>query len=405
MSSAAMLRYSNHPAADHLPQMSSEGYIAFRDHMRSNGYDPRHPIVLYQGQILDGRHRYRAALELGLEPVFITVEDGANPWEVAITGELRRNYETEVQRVLCLQPLVDASAAWQEQQRQVQDAANAARSAAAKEQHAVSNPRAGETMDYGGTTKGGPTIPDEPATKPANRQRAEALAAVLGVGRRAVESAEWLKRNAEPAVTDAVKAGTTNPAEARRMTRHVVVKQRLDAVAAQEVVAPTGLFDVIVIDPPWAMEKIKRDLYPDQVAFDYPTMGEAELAGMTIPCADDCHVWVWTTHKFLPMAFRLLDAWGLKYVCTFVWHKPGGFQVVGLPQYNCEFALYARRGSPQFIDTKAFPVCFDAPRGAHSEKPEQFYDVVRRVTAGRRLDMFNRRPIDGFTTWGNEAAA
>jgi N6-adenosine-specific RNA methylase IME4 len=190
-----------------------------------------------------------------------------------------------------------------------------------------------------------------------------------------------------------------------REIRHKQVAAHIETLVSKESAPPTGQYDVIVIDPPWPMEKIERDCRPNQVLFGYPVMTEEELAVLELPMAENCHVWVWTTHKFLPMAFRLLAKWDLKYCCTFVWHKPGGFQPAGLPQFNCEFALYARRGSPVFADTKDFMVCFNGERGEHSEKPDEFYELLRRTTAGQRLDMFNRRKIDGFQGWGKEAVA
>lgn len=168
--------------------------------------------------------------------------------------------------------------------------------------------------------------------------------------------------------------------------------------------ALVGRYETIVIDPPWDMAKIERDVRPNQVEFDYPTMGEDELAALPIGsiAADDCHLFCWTTQRFLPAALRLIEAWGFRYVLTMVWHKPGGFQPLGLPQYNCEFVVYARCGSPHFADTKAFNCCFEAPRREHSRKPDEFYDVIRRVTVGPRVDVFSREPRDGFAQHGNE---
>lgn len=171
-----------------------------------------------------------------------------------------------------------------------------------------------------------------------------------------------------------------------------------------------GEYSVLIVDPPWPMEKIERDVRPNQAGFDYPTMDEGELEAFgketLVPImAADCHVFIWTTQKFLPMSLRLLDAWGgLRYVLTMVWHKPGGFQPIGLPQYNCEFIVYARAGSPSFVDTKAFNCCFEAPRREHGRKPDEFYDVIRRVTVGARIDIFSREEREGFDQFGNQIA-
>jgi N6-adenosine-specific RNA methylase IME4 len=172
-----------------------------------------------------------------------------------------------------------------------------------------------------------------------------------------------------------------------------------------QVDVPDGTYHTIVIDPPWPMKKIERDVRPNQVGFDYPTMDADQLAAFPLPdmAAPDCHLFLWTTHKFLPLALDLAEEWGFRYVCCFVWIKPGGFQPIGLPQYNCEFALYCRRGTPKFLTTKQFYCAFEAPRREHSRKPDYFYDMVRRVCAGPRIDVFSREPRDGFDQFGNQA--
>jgi N6-adenosine-specific RNA methylase IME4 len=181
------------------------------------------------------------------------------------------------------------------------------------------------------------------------------------------------------------------------------MRQMLEAKAALEVKEAQGVYDVVVIDPPWPVSFQGREAYPEQVALPYATMTVDAIRALRLPLAESAHVWLWTTQRFLPEAFTCLAAWGLAYSGCFVWAKAGGMQPLGLFQMNCEFALYARKGPALFVETKDFKTCFPAPRGAHSAKPDFFYAMVRRVTAGRRLDMFNRRPIDGFDGWGNEA--
>ena len=183
--------------------------------------------------------------------------------------------------------------------------------------------------------------------------------------------------------------------------RAVTKSQQIDP---PDVPPIAGKYDVIVIDPPWPMQKIERDVRPRQAGFDYKSMSLDEIAAYPVSSVamDDCHLFCWTTQKFLPSTIDIIEGWGFKYVCTFVWHKAGGYQPVGLPQYNCEFVIYGRKGSVSFVDTKAFSTCFDAGRREHSRKPKEFYETVARVTKGSRVDIFSREVHDGFAQHGNE---
>jgi len=338
----------------------------------------RDPLTVWAGTIIDGHNRYEICSRLSVP--FTVVEKEFDSRVDALIwirrNQLARRNLTDDQRA------INAERLRQLESQKVKSAAATARN--------LQRSKSDNVSDY------------EPDKKPKRDTRKE-MAESTKLPERKLKGAALVIRE-RPDLADKVEQGEIKMADAVREIKRAEVIQNLESVEAREQKALEGIYDVIVIDPPWPMQKIERDVAPNQVAFEYPTMSEAEMAEMKMPAADDCHMWLWTTHKFLPMALRLCDQWGFKYVCTFVWHKPGGFQPIGLPQYNCEFALYCRKGSPKFIDTKAFPTCFDAPRGAHSEKPEEFYDVVRRVTAGRCIDIFNRRQIDGFDVWGKEAA-
>ena len=50
------------------------------------------------------------------------------------------------------------------------------------------------------------------------------------------------------------------------------------------------------------------------------------------------------------------------------------------------------------------PSAFEAPRQRHSAKPERMRRYVELVSPGPYLEMFARRPAEGWDVWGNEIA-
>jgi len=376
------MQYEFHEACLCLPDQSKEEYEELCESIKQ-GFREHEPILLFEGKILDGRHRYKAAIANNITPIFKQYE-GDDPFDyVKKTDFARRHYLSQEQKALIFTDLVTGSEKWQELKQRIEAERRAKISATMSSSSEVIN-----KIDVA-----------QSVLHLRNKERQE-RAKAIGVNRGAIQRADLINKNPELAAQ--VKSGAMPAAKAVQEIQKQKLKTRLDEVTTREAIEPTGLYDVIVIDPPWPMQKLERDERPNQVDFDYPTMTEEQMANLQIPADVNCHVWLWTTHKFLPMAFRLLDTWKLKYACCFTWHKPNGFQPFNLPKYNCEFALYARKGAPSFLDFKNFSVCFNAETKGHSVKPEEFYELLRRTTGGRRLDMFNRRTIEGFDGWGKE---
>lgn len=104
-----------HPLANLFPLIEDKDFADFVDDIRSKGV--RDPILLFEGQILDGRNRYRAVkalIEGGSTDIklpfdeFDEEKDG-KPLEYVISKNLRRRHLTESQRAYVAAKLANMS--------------------------------------------------------------------------------------------------------------------------------------------------------------------------------------------------------------------------------------------------------------------------------------------------------
>ena len=71
--------YELHELVEVFPEMQDEEFAALKASIALNGFDPTEPITLWQGKVIDGRHRLRACRELGVEPAAYALADDVDP--------------------------------------------------------------------------------------------------------------------------------------------------------------------------------------------------------------------------------------------------------------------------------------------------------------------------------------
>lgn len=174
---------------------------------------------------------------------------------------------------------------------------------------------------------------------------------------------------------------------------------------------PSGNFRTVVVDPPWqpklnagiasAASKACPQLF-------YPTMTLAEISALTVPSADQAHLYLWCISQHVDWAYHVVRAWGFAPIILWTWCKPG----LGAGRFRCntEHILVSRKGSrhgnPFGLGGRYVQATegtfFHWPRGRHSEKPQEFFDLVEKLSPGPRLELFARKKRAGWTVWGNE---
>ena len=86
--------YAQHPLSAAFPAMSAEDFQALTDSIDNIGI--QNPITLFEGMVIDGWHRYSAALRLGMDCPTVELGD-VDPREFVMAQNKARRHTTQAQ--------------------------------------------------------------------------------------------------------------------------------------------------------------------------------------------------------------------------------------------------------------------------------------------------------------------
>lgn len=370
----------HHKLADIFPLMEGAEFNALAEDIGKHGL--REPIITLDGEILDGRNRWRACEKAGVEPKTKEYR-GKDPLGFVISLNLKRRHLDESQRAM-----VAARLATMKQGARTDIASIDAKSQAeAAELLNVSRPsvqRARTVLD-----NGAPEL-----VKAVEQGRLPVSAAAQATKL----SAEQQKKVAEEAEAGRANVVRTTIKQGTREVREADLGTKILSM-------PNKAYGVLYVDPPWRFEPYNRDTGLDRAADNhYPTMSLDQIKAVEVPAAHDAVLFLWATVPMLPEALDVMATWGFKYVSSFVWTKDR----IGTGHWTRnqhDLLLIGTKGSiPAPAPGKQYPSVFHGPVEQHSAKPFAFRKAIEDMFPTLpRIELFARGRFDGWDVWGYEA--
>jgi len=377
--------------------LTDEEYEQLKESVLAEGI--RDPLVVWNGILLDGHHRHKIAQEYGLEYQTIEIDlpdkEAAKEW--IITNQLGRRNLTPLEASYYRGKLYES-----------------------RKQHQYIHPKsvgknyprlrvsAELAEEYGLSEK---TIRNDAAfsravDKVAEEIGEEAKHAILtgkaNIPKQDVETLIEVKQKAPELIKPIIngeKSITEIEKEIKKAERNKEIQEQAERIKEMDFTPLNKKYDVIVVDPPWPYGT-KYDPAGRRAANPYPEMSLDEIKAIELPAADDCVLWLWTTHKFMRYAFEIIDTWGFRDVAILTWVKDR----IGLGSWlrsQSEFCIMAVKGKPKINLSNQSTVIYGKLR-EHSRKPDEFYEMVNSLCAGYKLDYFSREQRVGWDQFGND---
>lgn len=363
-----------------IPPLTKEEFKQLEDNCMKDGI--REKIITWNGFIIDGHNRFEIATKWGLD------------------------YQTESKRFDSENDVKEWMINNQFGRRNL---SNYQRSVLALELESVFSERAKEKQIEGGKNK----VVQKSEQAPMERKAITQISKVANVSHDTIAKVKKIEAVATPEVKAKLSNGEVSinqvyqdiKKEEKKAERIELIEQQIEDIEQGLLPELEGLFDVVSVDPPWPYEGESKnvtsfDAVGRRVANPYPEMSIEDIKKIEMPLMDDAVVLLWTTHKFLPDSFEILKEWGLDYKATLVWNK----EKIGMGAWfrmQCEFCIVGIKGKPYWENT-TFRDILNEPRREHSRKPDSFFEMIEKITMGRRLEYFSREKRNGWEVFGND---
>ncbi|MBP0439457.1 MT-A70 family methyltransferase [Tianweitania sediminis] len=169
-------------------------------------------------------------------------------------------------------------------------------------------------------------------------------------------------------------------------------------------------YGVILADPPWSYEMRSDKGYGKSPEAHYDTMSEAEISALPVGhlASRDCLLFLWSTWPHLPIALRVMQAWGFTYKTGGAWLKRGSqggvaFGTGYIFRSATEPFLIGTIGEPA-LRSKSVRNLIDSLRREHSRKPPEARQMIDQLLPDVfGCELFAREAWPGREVWGNQS--
>ena len=404
---SANVNYERHEESSLFGSIPEEELESLKSSIKSNGVIDNE-ILVFEGKIIDGWHRYSIAKELGILDVLEFIEVDSEASQISFTKNMNRRHLTASQRGMIVVERHNWASAGGDRVTE-EGKARTAKAKTNKQLASLAGVGQQTILDAKNVSKLGRSqdvidgkitinqvLIDEGKKKPppiAPEIVKEHVEQQLEQGKLDISEIVVPDEQKEKVFNEVRKQRLADKREKEEKEKKEQAKQESQNTAVAEETHEEK-YDILYFNPPWAMESNDYNGISDNVVIDW----SVGLYGMA---KDDAIFFCWVDTKNLPKMFGktgVLARFKFMYYDAWVWDKQVGEQSHLLNRRH-EYLIIAARGSvkPPSKEHISDSVYSEAHDGSLN-KPEYFMDwITKCYPDSSKAAVFFSGERDGWT--------